>query len=104
VKCSPRSFTPRAKIQSVSCLVNALGHPAAVYSSIVVPKILELVQKIAAIEDISRDVPLMQAGLTSANAIQTRNALSDLFPDVSLPSMLVFDYPTLRKLSTAIQS
>jgi hypothetical protein len=83
-------------------MANPFGFPSVVYTAPVFPQILELVQKVAAIDCNSWDVPLMQAGLTSANAVQTRNALSELFPDVSLPSTIIFDYPTLRDLSTAI--
>ena len=48
-------------------------------------------------EDLSLDSPLMDAGLTSANAIQLTSALEEAF-DTDFPGTLIFDYPTIASL------
>ena len=48
-------------------------------------------------EDLSLDSPLMDAGLTSAGAIQLTGALEEAL-DTDLPGTLIFDYPTIASL------
>ena len=47
---------------------------------------------------LSKDAPFMSAGLDSLGAIELRNMLEDSL-GVSLPSTLVFDYPTVESLT-----
>ena len=48
-------------------------------------------------EELSLDSPLMDAGLTSASAIQLTGALEEAL-DTDLPGTLIFDYPTIASL------
>lgn len=48
-------------------------------------------------EDLSLDSPLMDAGLTSARAIQLTGALQEAL-DTDFPGTLIFDYPTIASL------
>ncbi|OLP87486.1 Polyketide synthase PksJ [Symbiodinium microadriaticum] len=49
--------------------------------------------------DIEADMPLMDIGINSMNAVLFRNKLITEFKDVELPTTLVFDYPTVKTLS-----
>ena len=48
-------------------------------------------------EELSLDSPLMDAGLTSASAIQLTSALEEAL-EAKLPGTLIFDYPTIASL------
>jgi len=50
-------------------------------------------------DDVEDDAPLLQAGLSSSNAIMMQRVLSTDFPSVRFPPTLVFDYPNLRAIS-----
>merc|ERR1712007_132072 len=50
------------------------------------------------------DVPLMQAGITSASAVQLRNEISTEVPGVDLPFTLIFDYPSINAIADYITS
>jgi hypothetical protein len=50
------------------------------------------------------DSPVMQLGLTSASAVQFRNQLSTVLPEVSMPAVFVFDFPTIAEISREIVS
>eukprot|EP00930_Biecheleria_cincta_P018014 TRINITY_DN14165_c0_g5_i1.p1 TRINITY_DN14165_c0_g5~~TRINITY_DN14165_c0_g5_i1.p1 ORF type:complete len:916 (+),score=241.04 TRINITY_DN14165_c0_g5_i1:255-2750(+) len=49
--------------------------------------------------DIDADMPLMDVGINSMNAVLFRNKLGAAFEGVELPSTLVFDYPTIKAMS-----
>lgn len=49
-------------------------------------------------DDLEQDLPLMDLGINSTNAVIFRNKLTSEFQDVELPSTLIFDYPTVRSL------
>mmetsp|Transcript_82551 Transcript_82551/g.242213 ORF Transcript_82551/g.242213 Transcript_82551/m.242213 type:complete len:810 (+) Transcript_82551:123-2552(+) len=51
---------------------------------------------------ISADNPLMDIGITSMNAVLFRNKLGQEFEGVDLPVTLVFDYPSIRDLTSLI--
>jgi len=59
---------------------------------------------VGATEDIVVDNPLMDIGITSMNAVLFRNKLGNEFEGVDLPVTLVFDYPTIRDLTSMIIS
>ena len=80
--------------------------PAAAAAAIAQSKILTAV--FAAVTDVlglttaeaqelSHDSPLMEAGLTSASAVQLTSALEEAL-DTDLPATLTFDYPTIASL------
>ena len=54
-------------------------------------------------EDVDVSTPLMDAGLTSASAVQLTTALEEAL-DTELPSTLVFDYPTVTSLVAHLAS
>jgi len=51
---------------------------------------------------ISADNPLMDIGITSMNAVLFRNKLGSEFESMALPTTLVFDFPTIRDLTSFI--
>ncbi|CAE7183438.1 pikAI, partial [Symbiodinium microadriaticum] len=49
--------------------------------------------------DMDDNTPLMEAGIDSLSAVEFRNKVSNEFRSVTLPSTLMFDYPTLTALA-----
>jgi len=49
--------------------------------------------------DIDADMPLMDIGINSMNAVLFRNKLGNAFEGVELPNTLVFDYPTVKAMT-----
>ncbi|CAE8613646.1 unnamed protein product [Polarella glacialis] len=54
------------------------------------------------VESLDADEPLMDAGLDSLAAVEFQNTLSKEFNGVSLPSTLMFDFPSVKLLSDFI--
>eukprot|EP00933_Yihiella_yeosuensis_P005904 TRINITY_DN110514_c0_g1_i1.p1 TRINITY_DN110514_c0_g1~~TRINITY_DN110514_c0_g1_i1.p1 ORF type:complete len:338 (+),score=73.76 TRINITY_DN110514_c0_g1_i1:151-1014(+) len=54
------------------------------------------------VEHIDTDEPLMDAGLDSLAAVEFQNTLSKEFQGVELPGTLMFDYPSVKLLSSHI--
>merc|ERR1711871_1693794 len=55
-------------------------------------------------DNIDENTPLMEAGLDSLGVVEFKNKLSQQIPDVKLSDTVLFDYPTLSKLSEYINS
>jgi len=53
-------------------------------------------------DDVEADMPLMDIGINSMNAVLFRNKLTSEFADIQLPTTLVFDYPTVKALSSLV--
>merc|ERR1711871_1159291 len=55
-------------------------------------------------DNIDETTPLMEAGLDSLGVVEFKNKLSQQIPDVKLSDTILFDYPTISKLSEYINS
>ena len=72
--------------------------PASLPSTFTLGKVVDVAHRVAGV-NIDADLPLMQAGIDSLGAIELRNELQSAAGEfVTLPSTLIFDYPTARLL------
>ena len=71
--------------------------PAHSVSAIGLQKVIDLVQETAG-GCVDADAPLMEAGVDSLGAVELRTKLQAESGHMTLPSTLVFDYPTARSL------
>ena len=76
----------------------ARSQSTALRSAVDVHIILGLAKDIAG-RSVNADEPLMEAGVDSLGAVELRNQLGDAADDQSLPSTVVFDHPTARRLA-----
>eukprot|EP00434_Breviolum_minutum_P034652 symbB.v1.2.030674.t3/scaffold3483.1/size55752/1 len=68
--------------------------------TIVTSKIQEVIKgMVGSDHDIEADMPLMDIGINSMNAVVFRNKLGSTFDGAQLPSTLVFDFPNIRAMS-----
>jgi acyl transferase domain-containing protein len=65
--------------------------------------VLEMVQRTAG-GSVDADAPLMEVGVDSNGAVELRNQLQSASGVQSLPSTVVFEHPTARQLTAALQS
>ncbi|MGA1354917.1 MAG: KR domain-containing protein, partial [Candidatus Limnocylindrus sp.] len=66
--------------------------------------LLEVVRRLVGSREVDADTPLMEAGIDSLGAVELRKQLEEVVgPGTPLSSTLVFDHPTARQLSLAIQ-
>lgn len=61
--------------------------------------VANVAEEVAGLGDIPRDASLYDSGLDSLSAIQLRNVLVEKFQDVEFAATLVFDHPTIEKIS-----
>lgn len=80
----------------------ASAAPAVDRSLMVRSEIAKVIDKILMVDDLSGDMPLMMAGLTSQSAVLMQRDLAQALPGVRLPTTLIFDYPTLNGMSEYI--
>ena len=87
----PRSSggAPSATVQQTACTLS-------------LDVVLEMVRRTAG-DVVDADAPLMEAGIDSLGAVDLRNQLQSAASGSSLPSTLVFDHPTARRLSSFLQ-
>ena len=94
-------FAAERKVPSM-----AIGHgttDAAVGAVVSLEAVLELVKRTAG-GSVDADAPLMESGVDSLGATELRNQLQGVAGEaVSLPSTLVFDYPTARQIATTFE-
>jgi len=67
-------------------------------SEMVRSNIAEEVMGSIGLDELSDDVPLMDAGLDSLSMVEFRNRLNKLF-SISLPASVIFDFPNVRELT-----
>ncbi|CAJ1427414.1 unnamed protein product [Effrenium voratum] len=74
--------------------------PVRADPAIITSKIQEVTKgMVGSSGDIDADMPLMDIGINSMNAVLFRNKLGSTFEGVELPSTLVFDFPTIRAMT-----
>ena len=108
---SPGNITPLPQVALTPSSAATVGGPqtappataaAAVAQSDIFTAVLAALADVlglttAEAEELSLNSPLMEAGLTSASAVQLTGALEEAL-DTDLPATLTFDYPTIASL------
>lgn len=81
----------------------ALNLGAGVDEQTINKKVMEVVRTILGDdEEIELDIPLMEAGMTSNNAVLLRDELATDLPGIHLPPTLIFDYPSVSSITEYI--
>lgn len=93
-KSAPKQVAPITPPASAPAIPTQL---AAAGSALVLQQVMQLLGKSAAAADLTADVPLMSAGLTSTLAVQLTQQLEEAV-GAELPGTLVFDYPTANEI------
>lgn len=75
---------------------------SSVTPEMIMAKVKEVASAVTGDEELEIETPLMEAGMTSAGAVQLRDVLGKALPGVNLPFTLAFDYPTLAEMSEMI--
>jgi tetratricopeptide (TPR) repeat protein len=75
---------------------------AVMEEGLVRSKIKDLAMGIIGDEDFEFDTPLMEAGLTSNQAVVLRDQLTEDIPGIKLPPTLIFDYPSASAITEFI--
>ena len=91
---APRVRADKAKMAAV-----ADGDEDEETAGLTLPGVLAIIGQTAGLS-VDADQPLMDSGLNSMSAIETRNAL-ECEGGVSLPVTLAFDYPTARLIAAS---
>jgi acyl carrier protein len=55
------------------------------------------------IDFLEDDVPLMQAGIASRQAVTMRASLEQAMPGIKFPATLVFDFPTINSVMDYVE-
>ncbi len=76
--------------------------PQALDPAFVKDVITQVVKDSIGVDEVPADVPLMDAGMDSLSSLEFRNRLRGAFEGVSMPSSLVFDYPSVGVLTSYI--
>ena len=93
------TFTPKNKGSG------GLAKPSTAEASggVSLESVLEMVKRTAG-GAVDADAPLMESGVDSLGAVELRNQLqSAAGSSITLPSTLVFDFPTARQLASTLQ-
>jgi len=101
----PFQVAPQA--QALAPASTAAQAPAPSKAGPSLEQILEQVTDIAMSlvgdDDIATDTPLMDAGLDSLASVEFQSALTKEFRGVSMPSTMMFDFPTSREIAGFIK-
>ena len=65
--------------------------------------VLDCVMSVGGQSQVGLDAPLMEAGLDSLASIELQKQLSQHLGDITLPTTMLFDYPTVSRLATHLQ-
>jgi len=98
---SPAEERPQEKATKEISAGPALN-VSTVTSEMIVAKVREVAAAVTGDEALEVETPLMEAGMTSAGAVQLREILGKALPGITLPFTLAFDYPTLGEMSDMI--
>ena len=94
-------YTPRSEPSSAGAV---RGLQPAVSAGVSLELVLEMVKRTAG-GSVDADAPMMEAGVDSLGAVELRNQLqSAVGTAMTLPSTLIFDYPTARQLALSLPS
>jgi len=96
---------PKSDAGASSAVVAAAGAVEApkITKQEIVPTILKMAMEVAAGDDLTPDVALMDAGIDSLAAVSFRNDIAKAY-DINLPASLMFDYPNISDLSEYVLS
>ena len=95
-------FAPRIKQVTNASSDTGGGTSTGAANALSLDTVLEMVKRIAG-NCLDADAPLMENGVDSLGTVELRNQLLSATGQSSLPSTLVFDYPTARQIASKLE-
>ncbi|CAE8657511.1 unnamed protein product, partial [Polarella glacialis] len=81
--------------------------PAAPPAGPTLEQLIEQITDIAGTlvgDEVASETPLMDAGLDSLAAVEFQNMLAKDFQGTSMPSTMMFDFPTAKEIATHLST